>query len=223
MERHHRKGHNDLPWDDFDRRDKPCRDKCAVIEKCEVKRCEKPKKCEVVCKPKCEPVCKPKKCEEKKKCHKKKRCSSSSSSSSSDCDRPAVPKITYTACTGGGVISLGISVVATTPNGTGITTYTCPSQIGQKIYLNWTITNTGNTSVKTPIYLYNSGSGVSRVTCKRLAAGASVTTTTHFKITRCNCITGGVIPIVANAYTYVHGNCLILVSQPLGLTFTQTS
>jgi len=225
MEHHrHKKGHhNDSIFDHQNKRcdkPKPCEKPKGCIIKCE-EPC-KPAKCEKKCPPKCEP-CKPK-CEpkcEKKKCHKK--CSSSSSSSSSDC-KPCVPRVVYVLCHNGGTSALSITATVVTPNGSSIPyNYSCPSQIGQKIYITYTITNTGNTKLCSPIYVYDSFSGVHRVKhSKKLRAGETLTLTVHGKITKCDCQAGNGISIVANAYTYANGNCLILVSQPIAIQINQT-
>src|SRR5437868_7926974 len=206
MERHHhKKGHHNDSI--FEHRDKHCEKKCE--KPCILAKCEEPKRCEVKCAPKkCEKKCSPPKCEKKcevkcapKKCHKKK--CSSSSSSSSDC-KPCVPNVVYVLCHNGGTSAMSITAAVTTPNGSiAPFNYTCPAQIGQKIYITYTITNIGNVSLKGPIYVYDSFTGVHKVGCsKKLRAGATTTITVHGKISKCDCQAGNGISIVANAYSY---------------------
>lgn len=179
----------------------------------------KPQTCKKVCKPACQPVCETP-C--KKKC--KKRCSSSSSSSSSEKCRPCVPRCVYQSCSNCGVQSLELAASVVTPNGTTAPyTYLCPDQIGQKIYITFTVTNTGNTSIHGPIYIYDSFTGVHKFFVKKLSSGDTAEITVKNKITKCDCSTGSNINIVANAYTYVHKQCLILVSQPIAINITRTT
>ena len=170
-----------------------------------------------------------------KKPHKKeKKCKSSSSSSEckkekkcvkkceKSCDKIAVPKVVYQACVCGGTATLGLTAVVTTPNNDQPPTFTCPSQIGQRIYINYTVTNTGNVTIKHPVYIYCGFTGVHKVTCKKLHAGESKTITVHHKISNCQCQPGNNISISSNAYTNLQKNCIILVSQALGLQINQS-
>lgn len=152
----------------------------------------------------------------KRECKKEKTCKSSSSSSSS-CEEVCVPKVVYAACIKGGVATLGLTFVVDTPNHDQPPTYTCPTQQGQKIAITYTITNTGNVTIRAPVMLYSSITGVNKVACKKLRAGQSVTVTLRHKITSCDCkITTG-ISGVANAYANLDKNCLVLVSQPVAI------
>jgi hypothetical protein len=180
--------------------------KCSAEFKCEKNshkdKCEKKDKCK------------------KDKCKKEKKCKSSSSSSS--CEKLCVPRVTQQICANGGVISLSLTAVVDTPNHDQPPTFTCPSQIGQQIYITFTITNTGNVTLKSPIYTYDSWSGVNKVTCGKLHAGQSKVITVHHKISNCQCKPGNNLSIVANAYSNLHKNCLILVSPPIGIPINQT-
>ncbi len=156
-------------------------------------------------KKKCPPVCEP-------KC--KKRCSSSSSSSSS-CEEKkcCIPKIVYQACINGGVASL--SVVVTAP-----ATYTCPS-LCQKLPLTISVTNTGNVSIKSPVYIFSNFTGVKKISCKRLQPGEIIIVTVYGKVSSCYCTPGANISFSLVAYSYLLHNALILVSSPVGVVINQ--
>lgn len=165
-------------------------------------------------------------CEKKKDCHKdkckKKKCKSSSSSSE-ECEKLCVPKLTFQCCLNSGVVSLALTAVVDTPNHNQPPTFTCPAQIGQQIYVTYTVTNTGNVTLKAPIFLYSGLSGVSKMTCGKLHAGESKSITVHTKISRCQCTPGNNISVSANAYANLHKNCLILVSQPIAIQIAQVT
>jgi hypothetical protein len=164
----------------------------------------------------CKKPCK----KDKKKCEKKceKKCKSSSSS---ECEKQCVPKVVYQACICGGVASLSLTATVTTPNNDQPPTFNCPAQIGQRIYINFTVTNTGNVKIKSPVYTYDGFTGINKVTCKSLHPGESKTITVHHKISNCQCQPGNNISISSNAYTNFHKNCLILVSPALGIQINQ--
>jgi len=205
MERRHHKNH-DI---DFKADCKKDVKKCVVDKKkCEVK---KHKKCKSSSSSECE-----KKCVVKK--HKKCK---SSSSSSKECEKICVPKVVYQACINGGVASLSITATVDTPNHDNPPTFTCPANIGQQISLTFTVTNTGNVVIRSPIYIYNSFTGVDKVTCSKLYPGQSRVITVQHKVSNCQCMPGNNISIVANAYTNIHNNCLILVSQPIAIQINQ--
>ncbi len=167
------------------------------------------------CKKECKkPDCKKRECKSEKKCKPEKKCKSSSSS---ECQTSCcVPKVVYqTLLKNGQTQSLGVTFTVTTPNLDG--TYTCPSQIGQRITISYTITNTGTAAIKVPVMLYSSITGVSKVTCKKLAAGQSVTVITRHKITSADCASTTGISGVANAYANLDKHCLVLVSQPIAI------
>ena len=151
-------------------------------------------------------------------CKKRKKCKSSSSS---DC-KVCVPKVVYQICTKNGQQSLDVTFVVTTPNNDQPPTYTCPAQIGQKIYITYTITNTGTATIRAPVMLYSSITGVSKVTCKKLRAGQVVTVVVKKKITACDCRSLTGISGVANAYANMDKHCLVLVSQPIAIQIDQT-
>lgn len=175
------------------------------------KKCEKvEKKCDKNCRKKC---CRPKKCEKK---------SSSSESCEKPCEKQCVPKVVYQACINQGVASLKITAVVDTPNHDSPPTFTCPSNIGQKIYITFTVTNTGNTAIRSPIYIYDSFTGVHKVTCDKLHAGSSQVITVNHKISKCQCNPGNNLSIVANAYSDLYKNCLILVSEPISIIINQS-
>ena len=159
----------------------------------------------------------------KKECKKEEKKCKSSSSSSSSCEKVCVPKVVYSACLKGGVATLGLSFVVDTPNHDQPPTYSCPAQQGQKISITYTITNTGNVTIRAPVMLYSSINGVNKVACKKLAAGQSVTVTLHHKITACDCkvLTG--ITGTANAYANLEKKCLVLVSQPVAIQIDNTA
>lgn len=179
----------------------------SVLEDCH-KKCKK--KCSPVpCKP-CRPEpcavnqCRPVECKKRKKC---------SSSSSDHCGKVCLPKVTYVASCGSKILSMSLVVTSVDP-----ATYTCPTQICQTIRITYTVTNTGTKSIKGPIYIYTSFTGVNRVTKHKLAVGQSVTVTVKGKISKCACLTGVTdIKVSANSYTYLQDGYLILVSQPVGL------
>lgn len=176
----------------------------------------KPCKPEPKCKPcKVVPYCPPS-CSESD--------SSSCSSSTASCkDKCCVPKFVYQACIHGGVASLAIVVTTIqTPNGDTPPTFTCPSAVGQRIYLTFNITNTGNVTIHEPVYIYTSFTGVKRVTCKKLRAEETVTVTVSHKVSRCTCQTGANLSIVANAFTNLK-NCLVLTSQPIAIEIPQSA
>src|SRR4029079_13870069 len=140
------------------------------------------------CKKRCsptKPTCHRVKCEDP--CKKKKKCSSSSSSSSCEEKKCCIPKTVTQACINGGVASLLLT--ASAPS-----TYTCPTQICQKLAITVTVTNTGNSSVKSPIYIFSNFTGVKKITCKKLNPGETVTATVYGKVSRCDCMTGANIP-----------------------------
>lgn len=171
--------------------------------------------CKKKCKP-CEVVkpCVKKRCDEKTKCVKK--CSSSSSSSSCDEKKCCIPKIVYQACINGGVASLSVTVTAPS-------TYTCPTQICQKLPLTITVTNTGNASIKSPVYIFSNFTGVKKITCKKLLPNETVTATVFGKVSRCDCVTGANISFSLVAYAYLAGNAIVLVSSPVGVVINQTT
>ncbi len=161
------------------------------------------------CKKRCQP-CEP------TPCHKKKKCSSSSSSSSSSCEEKkcCIPKMTAQACINGGVASLLLAVSAPT-------SYTCPTQICQKLPIIVTVTNTGNSSIKSPIYIFSNFTGVKKITCKKLNPGETVTATVYGKVSRCDCVAGANISFGMVAYAHLANNCLILVSNVVGVVINQ--
>lgn len=171
----------------------------SVLEDCN-KKCKK--RCEKLpCRP-----CRP----EPPECKKRNKCSSSSSDS---CDKVCLPKITYAASCGSKILKMSLVVTSVDP-----ATYTCPSQICQSIKITYTVTNTGTKSIKGPIYIYTSFTGVNRVTKHKLAVGESVSVTVKGKISKCACLPGITdIKVSANSYTYLQDNYLILVSEPVGL------
>ncbi|HSW76708.1 MAG TPA: hypothetical protein VLG50_06670 [Candidatus Saccharimonadales bacterium] len=191
----------------------PCFEKCDTSVTCEPKKkCSKKKKCQKPC-----PVVKCQDpCAKQKKCHKKCK----SSSSNNEC---CLPKVVYVLCKCGTTATMSLSATVQTPNGTVPPyTYTCPTQVGQKIYITFTVTNTGNATIKGPIYVYDSFTGVHRITCTKLRVGETESITVHGKITKCDCQSNNSINITANSFSYACGQCLILVSQPIAIQITQT-
>lgn len=147
---------------------------------------------------------------------REKKCKSSSSSSSSEsCAKECVPRVVYEYCRKNQCSSLGLTYVVTGPNLDNPATYTCPEQIGQNINIAYTITNLGQLSLRGPIMLYNSLTGVNKVATKHLGAGQSVVVTTNHRITQADCQNSN-ISIVANAYVNLD-NCVVLVSQPVSI------
>lgn len=171
------------------------------------------------CKKKCNPCEPPKPVCHKKKCDepcKKKKCSSSSSSSCEE-KKCCIPKTVTQACINGGLASL--NVIVTAPS-----TYTCPTQVCQRIPLTVTITNTGNTSIKSPVYIFSNFTGVKKITCKKLLAGETVTSTVYGKVSKCDCVTGvNTINFSLVAYSYLCNNCLILISNVVGTVITRVN
>ena len=178
---------------------------CKIITECKKVECKK--------------ECKKADCK-KKECKKvEKKCESSSSDS---CEKVCVPKVVYAACLKGGVATLGLTFVVDTPNHDQPPTYNCPAQQGQKIAITYTITNTGNVTIRAPVMIYSSITGVNKVACKKLRAGQSVTVTVHHKISKCDCKVATGISGVANAYANLDKN-IVLVSQPVAIQIDNNS
>ncbi len=101
----------------------------------------------------------------------------------------------------------------------------------------YTITNTGTTSIKSPIYIFDDFTGTHKVTCKKLKAGDDITYLVKKKLkcfsdnvctqednTECMFVVkkvfqyDAVAPFSANAFTNIVKDCLILLSPPILIT-----
>lgn len=155
------------------------------------------------------------------KCEKKivKKCSSSSSSSSSSstecCDKKCrVPKVVYQACVKGGTAKIDLTY-ALSKN-----TYTCFTDINTFIDITYTLTNVGDVCIKTPRYIYDSLAGVRKIGKCKLYPGQSDVYVIRHKITQCDC-TADAIKIVANGYTQIKCNSIVLVTPPVAITISK--
>jgi hypothetical protein len=172
----------------------------------------------------CDKKCRDYGCRYQKDCHKKKKCHKkcSSSSSSEECCDIVTPKVVYSACINHGTATLLLTAVVESPNLDTPPTFTCPGAIGKQIIIRYTITNTGNTSIKSPRFVYDSLTGLHKAGKCKLAAGQSDTVTAKHCITKCECA-GGNINISANAYVQFSKKCVVLVSQPIAIQITKTA
>lgn len=152
-----------------------------------------------------------------KKCHEKK-CHSSSSSDDDCCD---VPKVVYQACINHGIAKIQLTAVVETPNFDNPPTFTCPTAVGKKIIIRYTITNIGNVPIKSARYIYDSLTGVNKGGKCKLLPGESENVIAKHCITKCDC--AGNLSISANAYIQFNRKNVILVSQPIAIQINKTA